>query len=110
MGRAQHSLAPDIGITAGERSNHHSGSRRRAGMGDALQHFYLRYSGQEANGCVLVSDGKPMRFQSRKDALSFAIRRCYEHGATEGEPVINIEGSDGLWRAFDCRLLPLRNH
>jgi hypothetical protein len=73
-----------------------------------LQHFYLRYSRHEANGCVLVSDGRPLRFHSRKDALSFIVRCCYEEGATEGEPVINIEGSDGLWRAFDCRLLPMR--
>lgn len=74
-----------------------------------MEHFYLRYAGPEATGCVLVSDGKPLRFPSRTDALSFAIRRCYESGATEGEPVINIEGSDGLWRSFDCRLLPFRH-
>ncbi len=36
------------------------------------------------------------------------MRRCYQDGATEGEPVINIEGSDGRWRAFDCRLMPYK--
>lgn len=74
-----------------------------------MHYFYLRYPGPEANGCVLVSDGKPLRFPSRTDALSFAIRSCYEQRAAEGEPVINIEGSDGLWRSFDCRLLPLKH-
>lgn len=74
--------------------------------GRALQHFYLRYAVSEAHGCVLVADGKPLRFRSRQAALSFIVRRCYEEGATEGEPVINIQGSDGRWRAFDCRLLP----
>lgn len=78
-------------------------------LGGPLQHFYLRYQGPQAHDCVLVSDGKLLRFPSRTDALSFALRCCYEYGATEGEPVINIEGSDGLWRAFDCRLLPLRH-
>ena len=77
-------------------------------FGDAVHHFYLHQPGNKASGCVLVSDGKPLRFRNRKDALSYVMRRCYQDGATEGEPVINIEGSDGRWRAFDCRLMPYK--
>lgn len=71
-----------------------------------MQHFYLHYSDRGANGCLLVSDGDRQYFRSRKDALAFAIQQCYEQRAPEGEPIINIEGSDGQWRSFDCRLLP----
>ena len=91
-----------------EQPPHHSGVNAALAIQvDSLQHFYLRYPGPQAHDCVLVSDGKLLRFPSRTDALTFALRCCYEYGATEGEPVINIEGSDGLWRSFDCRLLPL---
>jgi len=34
------------------------------------------------------------------------MRRCVEQGALEGQPVIDIEGGDGQWRSFDCRLMP----
>lgn len=71
-----------------------------------MHHFYLHYSAKAADGCVLLSDGTPRRFPSRKDALSFAIRQCRLQDTNEGEPVINIEGSDGQWRSFDARLLP----
>lgn len=99
----------DTDITISLRTHHQSWHRRRAHVGDAVHHFYLHQPGNKASGCVLVSDGKPLRFRTRKDALSYVMRRCYEDGATEGEPVISIEGSDGQWRSFDCRLMPYKD-
>lgn len=48
------------------------------------------------------------RFRSRQEALSYALRECLEaERRGEHDAWIRIQGSDGQWRTFDCRLMPV---
>lgn len=48
------------------------------------------------------------RFRSRQEALSYALRKCLEaERRGEHDAWIRIQGSDGQWRTFDCRLMPV---
>lgn len=57
---------------------------------------------------VVVEDHHTHRFPSRQEALAYALQECREaarRGASDA--VIKIQGTDGAWRTFDSRLLPI---
>ncbi|GGA29961.1 hypothetical protein [Dyella nitratireducens] len=77
-----------------------------------LPKFYLPYSGIDSADSVLMHGDRAMRFPSRKAALAFVMEHYRDErtAVNANQAVISIEGQDGMWRSFDTRLLPAREH
>jgi len=54
----------------------------------------------------LVGETKRYAFETRTDALGFALKLAEERSKHGGSVSINIEGADHIWRTFDPSMKP----
>jgi hypothetical protein len=47
-------------------------------------------------------------FETRVDAVAFAMRSAQKLSSSNRATRICIEGADGAWRTFDAALMPIR--
>lgn len=62
----------------------------------------------EPSQCMLILVGETKRyaFETRTDALGFALKLAEERSKHGGSVSINIEGADHIWRTFDPSMKP----
>ena len=71
--------------------------------------FRIPLPSQERSAAVVVTDDHHTHhFPTREQALAYALQECHT-AAHRGihDAIIKIQGSDGQWRAFDSRLMPV---
>ena len=62
-----------------------------------------------ASKAIVVEDQRPLPFSSRQEALAYALQKCREAARRDvNDAVIRTQGTDGEWRTFDSRLMPVK--